>query len=298
MSDNLRRSCAIHSHLKQRYPKEPTGNLARHLKTLAALVCGIVGSKKVHLPAVASKVPDGSRRESRAKRFARFLQNKSVTPEAFFQPYAQALVASLPPGPLVLVMDGSVVGRGCMALVVSVLYECGAPAAPGPAGVALVLAGGQGPQGPLHTGAPPGTAGPSPAAHPGGAPGPLPGRRRVRRVRPAGRHPGRRLALRLPHRQERAPLGGGPARRDLLALGPWLAARRLRGTGGRALHGAGLGAAPGGRGLGAGPDGAADPGHQPGLPWAKPAPGTGGASASRPSSPTRRAGASTCATAA
>lgn len=34
MSDNLRRYCAIHSHLKQLYPKEPTGNLARHLKTL------------------------------------------------------------------------------------------------------------------------------------------------------------------------------------------------------------------------------------------------------------------------
>jgi len=63
----------------QLYPTEPTGNLARHLKTLAALVCGIVGSKKVHLPAVAGKSPDKSRRESRAKRFARFLQNKSIT---------------------------------------------------------------------------------------------------------------------------------------------------------------------------------------------------------------------------
>jgi len=54
MSDNLRRYCAIHSALRQLYPSEPTGNLARHLQTLAALVCGIVGSRKVHLPAVAS----------------------------------------------------------------------------------------------------------------------------------------------------------------------------------------------------------------------------------------------------
>lgn len=123
MSDNLRRYCAIHSALMQLYPCEPAGNLARHLRTLAALVCGIVGSKKVHLPAVASKVPDGRKRESRIKRFTRFLQNKAVTPEAFFLPYARALVESLPPGPLVLVMDGSVVGRGCMALMVSVLYE-------------------------------------------------------------------------------------------------------------------------------------------------------------------------------
>jgi len=125
MSDHLRRYCAIHSALMQLYPCEPSGNLARHLKTLAALVCGIVGSKKTHLPALASKAPDGRKRESRAKRFARFLQNQKVTLEAFFVPYAQALVESLPPGPLVLVMDGSQVGRGCMALMVSVLYQQG-----------------------------------------------------------------------------------------------------------------------------------------------------------------------------
>lgn len=111
--------------LKQLYPREATGNLARHLKTLAALVCGIVGSKRTHLPAIAGKSPDRSKRESRAKRFARFLQNQTVTPEAFFVPYAKALVESLPTGPLVLVMDGSQIGRGCMALMVSVLYQKG-----------------------------------------------------------------------------------------------------------------------------------------------------------------------------
>ncbi len=123
MSDNLKRYCAILSHLKQLSPKEPTGNMARHLCTLAALVSGIVGSKSCHLPQIARKVPDGSKHESRSKRFARFLQNKTVTPEAFFLPYAQALVESLPPGPLVLIMDGSQIGRGCMALMLSVLYE-------------------------------------------------------------------------------------------------------------------------------------------------------------------------------
>ncbi len=107
MSDNLRRYCAIHSALLQLYPTEPTGNLAQHLKTLAALVCGIVGSRRTHLAAVAGKAPDRSKRESRVKRLARFLQNPKVTHEDFFVPYARALVGSLPPGPLVLVMDGS-----------------------------------------------------------------------------------------------------------------------------------------------------------------------------------------------
>ena len=114
--------------LMQLYPNEPKGNLARHLNTLATLVSGIIGSRKTHLPAVASELPDGSspkggRRESRSKRFARFLQNPKVTPETFFLPYAQALIESLPPGPLVLVMDGSVVGQGCIALMLSVLYQ-------------------------------------------------------------------------------------------------------------------------------------------------------------------------------
>ncbi len=129
MSDNLKRYCAILIALKQLYPSEPTGNLARHLATLAALISGIVGSKKTPLPAIASKVPGSSsphasKEESRIKRFTRFLQNKNVTPEAFFVPYAQALLQSLPPSPLVIIMDGSQVGRGCMALMVSVPYEC------------------------------------------------------------------------------------------------------------------------------------------------------------------------------
>ena len=129
MSDNLKRYCAILVALKQHYPSEPTGNLARHLCTLAAFISGIVGSKKCHLPAIASKLPTScspqgaKKRESRIKRLARFVQNKTVTPEAFFAPYAQALVESLPAGPLVLVMDGSQVGRGCMALMVGALVH-------------------------------------------------------------------------------------------------------------------------------------------------------------------------------
>lgn len=123
MSDNLKRYCAIQSHLKQLFPAEPRGNQSRHLNTLAALVSGIIGSKSCQLPQIAKKTPDKTKHESRSKRFARFLQNKTATPETFFLPYAQALVQSLPPGPLVLVMDGSQIGRGCMALMLSVLYQ-------------------------------------------------------------------------------------------------------------------------------------------------------------------------------
>jgi hypothetical protein len=123
MSDNLKRYCAIHTALKQLCPKAPTGNHARHLQTLAHLVSGIVGSKKSNLPAVASKVPSNSTRESRIKRYSRWLMNERISKEMYFLPYVQVLLASLPPGPLVLVIDGSPIGRDCQALVISVLYK-------------------------------------------------------------------------------------------------------------------------------------------------------------------------------
>jgi hypothetical protein len=41
------------------------------LATLAALISGIVASKSTQLPKVAAKVPNGTKPESRVKRFAR-----------------------------------------------------------------------------------------------------------------------------------------------------------------------------------------------------------------------------------
>lgn len=123
MSDNLKRYRAIKQALKQLYPKEPQGNLARHLDTLAGLISGIVGSKSTNLPHVASKVPDGMKLDSRVKRFTRWVNNDNVETDIYFLPYAEDLLASLVVRPLDVVMDGSTVGRGCLALLVSVVYQ-------------------------------------------------------------------------------------------------------------------------------------------------------------------------------
>jgi len=123
MSDNLRRYRAIKNALKQLYVTEPRGNLARHLDTLAALISGIVGSKSTNLPAVAAKVPDCSKRESRVKRFSRWVNNQRIETEIYFLPYAEALLGSLAGHTLLLAMDGSEVGRQCLALMVSVIYQ-------------------------------------------------------------------------------------------------------------------------------------------------------------------------------
>jgi len=123
MSDNLRRYHAIRNALVQAYPAPPTGNLARHLNTLAALISGIVGSKSTQLPHIAAQVPNGTKPESRVKRFARWVDNAHILEEVYFLPYAEVLLRHLALQTLVLVMDGSVAGRGCMALMLHVVYK-------------------------------------------------------------------------------------------------------------------------------------------------------------------------------
>ena len=121
--DNFRRYLAVRAALKQFYPGEPTGNLARHLNTLAWMISGIVGSQRTNYPAIAKKAPDGNKPPSREKRFSRWVSNERVDFESYFVPFAMALLLSLANGPLVLAIDGSEVGRGCLALMVSVIYK-------------------------------------------------------------------------------------------------------------------------------------------------------------------------------
>src|SRR2546426_8602445 len=123
MSDNLRRYRAIRDALTQYYPGQPSGTVARHLTTLAALISGIVGSKSTPLPHIAAKVPNGIKPESRVKRFARWVDNANILEEGYFLPYADVLLRHLALQTLVLVMDGSGVGRGCTALMIHVVYK-------------------------------------------------------------------------------------------------------------------------------------------------------------------------------
>jgi hypothetical protein len=123
MSDNLRRYHAIRNALKQTHPAQPQGNLARHLNTLAALLSGIVGSKSTQLPHIAAKVPNGTKPESRVKRFARWFDNDYILEEIYFLPYADVLLRHFALQTVVLVMDGSGVGRGCTALMIHVVYK-------------------------------------------------------------------------------------------------------------------------------------------------------------------------------
>jgi hypothetical protein len=123
MSDNLRRYRAIRQALAQGSPPSPQGNFARHLNTLAALISGIVGSKSTPLPHIATKVPDGTKPESRVTRVARWFDNAHILEEVDFLPSAEVLRRHLALQTVVLVMDGRGVGRGCTALMIPVVSK-------------------------------------------------------------------------------------------------------------------------------------------------------------------------------
>jgi hypothetical protein len=121
MSDNLRRYRAIHRALIQGYPDAPQGHVMRHLTTLAALLRGMVGSHRTQFPNIATQVPNGTKPESRVTRFARWVDHATITEEVSFVPYAEILLRHLALQTLVVIIDGSVVGRGCVALMMHVV---------------------------------------------------------------------------------------------------------------------------------------------------------------------------------
>jgi hypothetical protein len=122
MSDNLCRHRAIKKQLLQLCP-DAKGRQMQYLIVLSGLISGIVGSRHTALPNVAAKIVDNTKRESRIKRLSRLLQNDNFDHQAVFLPFAKALLASLAHTDLVLVIDGSQVGAGGMALVISVVYQ-------------------------------------------------------------------------------------------------------------------------------------------------------------------------------
>ena len=92
MGDNLRRYRAIRDAFIPWYPGQPTGTVARHLTSLAALLSGIVGRKSTPLPSVATKIPEGTTPESRVKRLTRWLDNARIVEEVSFVPSVDLLL--------------------------------------------------------------------------------------------------------------------------------------------------------------------------------------------------------------
>ena len=123
MSDNRTRYCAIQKALKSLRPTELKGNQARHLDTLAMIIAGVIGAKKCYLPDIAQKIPTQAKPLSTVRRMERFLDNEAIDSKKYYLPYVDSLIRNLPSGPLLLIIDGSEVGRNCVMLSINVVYK-------------------------------------------------------------------------------------------------------------------------------------------------------------------------------
>jgi hypothetical protein len=91
--------------------------------TLAMMISGIVMSRNAQLSAMSSEIPTKTQEKSIEMRMRRWVKEEQINVEAIYLPFARQILEVLSHLPLVLVMDGSQAGRGCMVLMVGVVYQ-------------------------------------------------------------------------------------------------------------------------------------------------------------------------------
>src|SRR5512133_1517971 len=94
-----------------------------HVVTLAMMVTGIVISRNAQLSVMSSDTPVEAKEKSIEMRLRRWVKHATIDADVIYLPFARQVLEALASLPLVLVMDGSQVGRGCMVLMVGVLYK-------------------------------------------------------------------------------------------------------------------------------------------------------------------------------
>lgn len=119
MTDKMKVHTKIMQKLKKMMPQTPQNQMV----TVAMMVAGIVLGRKVQLSSISLEVPHPAKPASLEKRMQRFVKNKRFEVVVNYLPFARQILTHLADKPLVLAIDGSAVGRGCMAIVVGVIYR-------------------------------------------------------------------------------------------------------------------------------------------------------------------------------
>jgi len=104
--------------------KQLDGKANQHrVLTLTKLLYSIINSGQSSLSRIGAEMPGATDIESRVKQAKRWLDSKYSDYESFFLPHIYPLLQSFSTqGPLLLAIDGSEVGKDCMALMVSVVW--------------------------------------------------------------------------------------------------------------------------------------------------------------------------------
>ena len=118
MTDRYRVYTKVKKMLKQVMKLNHQGQVV----TLAMMISGIVMSRNAQLSAMSSEIPGETKEKSIEMRMRRWVKDQ-IDVEAVYMPFAQQILEALAHLPLVLAMDGSQAGRGCMVLMVGVLYQ-------------------------------------------------------------------------------------------------------------------------------------------------------------------------------
>ena len=118
MSDRMKVYSKVYGTLK----KMMNTNL-NHILILAMMITGILMGKKAQLSEMSLYVPTKAKPSSIAKRFQRFVKNDAFKVEDAYLPFAQAILDRLSHNTIYLALDASQVGRGCMVLMVAVIYK-------------------------------------------------------------------------------------------------------------------------------------------------------------------------------
>ena len=118
MTDGYRVYTKVKKMLKQMMKLDHQGQVV----TLAMMISGIVMSRNAQLSAMSSEIPTETKEKSIKMRMRRWVKD-DLDVEAVYLPFARQIMQALSYFRLVLVMDGSQAGRGCMVLMVGVLYQ-------------------------------------------------------------------------------------------------------------------------------------------------------------------------------
>mgnify|MGYP000108751181 CR=1 FL=1 len=120
MSDSQRVYTQVHTALKKYLTFVPQN----HRIVLAMMITGIVKGRNAQLAQMSNEIPSRAKNTSTERRLRRFVQNQRVDVQQYFMPFARILLEYLAKaGPLELVVDSSVVGRQCVALMVGVAFK-------------------------------------------------------------------------------------------------------------------------------------------------------------------------------
>lgn len=96
----------------------------QRLNNLSSMVSSILITGRSELRQIALGNPERKKYESKVKQYKRLLLNEHIDHKTYFLPFIKPLLLTLSAnGELVFSIDGSVVGRGCMCLMFSVIYK-------------------------------------------------------------------------------------------------------------------------------------------------------------------------------